>query len=155
MSALNFSERELAELLRQNPAFRINPQYSQLSTGYGQEMIIPTEEEEQERLAADLDDLGLRWCHVPNGGYRDFKTAKLLRRLGVKPGVPDILIFNPPPAFPGRPGTVIEMKRQFGGKISAYQKDWLSALRELNWYTAVAEGYQKALEVLRECGYIK
>jgi len=35
---------------------------------------------------------GVVWCHCPNGGARRKSEAKILAGLGVKPGVPDVLV---------------------------------------------------------------
>ena len=60
---------------------------------------IPTEREEQVKLAKYLDSLGLLWCHVPNEGHGGYgKGAQIkgarLRAEGLKSGVPDVLIFS-------------------------------------------------------------
>ena len=114
---------------------------------------LPTEEEEQETLASYLDYIGVWYCHVPNGGHRHVAVAKKLKKAGVKPGVPDILIFDPPPAFPEKVGTAIELKRQEGGVVSDDQNDWLDALEKRGWYRAVCEGADEAIKVIRNCGY--
>ena len=161
---LNFTESELAKLLRENPALRLNSKYSMtvpaMAThekilGSSPSKILLTEEEEHEILAEKLDELELDWFHPPNGGFRDIKTARRLRRMGTKPGVPDIIIVTPPPAFPDRIGTVIELKRQDGGVVSDYQKDWLARFERHGWYTAVCPGYQSSMNVLRKCGYLR
>ena len=43
-----------------------------------------------------------QWCHVPNGGLRNKITAYQLKRAGVKPGWPDMLLLDPfgRPALP-------------------------------------------------------
>lgn len=33
------------------------------------------------------------WCHIPNGGKRTVIEGALFKRMGVKSGVPDLLIF--------------------------------------------------------------
>lgn len=35
------------------------------------------------------------WFHVPNGERRDVQTGARLKRMGVKPGVPDFLLISP------------------------------------------------------------
>lgn len=45
--------------------------------------------------------------HVPNGGKRDKATAAVLKRQGVKAGVPDIML---PAARAGYHGLYIELK---------------------------------------------
>ena len=60
------------------------------------DMKCPTEEQEQIKLAEYLDWKGYCWCHVPNGGNRNVVTGAKLKKQGVKPGVPDVLIFDSP-----------------------------------------------------------
>jgi hypothetical protein len=169
MAGLYFTEAELRQMLKQNPALRLNQKFSQtlfpdpgrpargekIKSGAAVQGPLPLEEEEQERLAEKLDELGVDWFHPPNGGFRKITTAKRLRKLGVKPGVPDIVIITPPPAFPGRPGTVIELKRLDGGDVSDYQIDWLKRYMRYGWVTAICPGYVAAVEVLKICGYME
>jgi len=54
-----------------------------------------TEAEIQKELALILDDANLLWTATANGGKRDKRTAASLKAQGLKPGVPDILIFTP------------------------------------------------------------
>ena len=54
-----------------------------------------TEDALQIATARLLDSTGLVWTHVPNGGLRNKIVAAKLKRMGVKAGVPDVLIFNP------------------------------------------------------------
>lgn len=48
--------------------------------------------EEQKKILGphwrELDEL----YHIPNGGKRDIKTASIMKRMGVKPGVPDLFL---------------------------------------------------------------
>jgi hypothetical protein len=63
------------------------------------------EEALQRAVAEYLDLRGLLWCHVPNerppGGKSDHAKSmaaaqrKRLKGLGVKPGVPDVMIYEP------------------------------------------------------------
>jgi hypothetical protein len=159
--AVYLTESDLAKLLRENPALRLNKKFSmtpvsEKKSGSFRVELLPTEEEEQELLAEKLDEIGVDWFHPPNGGFRNITTARRLRKMGVKPGVPDIIIITPPPAFPDLSGTVIELKRQDGGDgASDYQKDWLERFDRYKWYTAVCPGYHAAVEVLKQCGYVK
>ena len=102
-----------------------------------------TEEKEQMKLAAYLDGQKFLWCHVPNGGHRRKVVAASLRRQGVKPGVPDVLIFAPIQA-------AIELKRVVGGSVSANQRKWLSALSNAGWETCIARGADSAIDWLIE-----
>ena len=104
---------------------------------------MDSEEKEQMKLAAYLDGQKLLWCHVPNGGHRRKMVAASLKRQGVKPGVPDVLIFAPIQA-------AIELKRKSGGSVSANQREWLDALGNAGWETYIARGADKAIEWLIE-----
>lgn len=117
--------------------------------------MLPTEHQEQKALAGWLDDHRLLWCHVPNGENRDTVTGKNLKDAGVKAGVPDILIFTPPPSSPRARGVAIELKRRNRAKVSVSksQKEWLAALESEGWVTSVAYGAQHAVEILRSLGY--
>lgn len=56
------------------------------------------EQELHKTIAEYLDKLApvneFWWCHVPNGGARSKIEASILKGLGVKPGVADILIIK-------------------------------------------------------------
>jgi hypothetical protein len=86
------------------PPFRLTPQQ-------------PTEDAEQVDLARWLASRKIRWAHVPNGGKRDMVTAARLKQQGVKPGVPDVLVFDPPPEHPDRIGAAVELKCRDGKSV--------------------------------------
>src|SRR6056297_1258985 len=88
----------------------------------------PTEYQEQCKLAEYLDMKGHCWIHVPNGGNRDAKNGAKMKKQGVKPGVPDVLIFDVPDNDNCHKGIAIELKRQKGGRVSKYQDKWLGML---------------------------
>ena len=71
--------------------------------------------------------------HVPNGGKRDKATAVVLKRQGVKAGVPDIML---PAARAGYHGLYIELKAG-ENTTTKKQKEWLEYLRQQGYYTAV------------------
>lgn len=112
-----------------------------------------SEHSEQSALVAHLNRAGLCFAAVPNGGLRDKRTAQSLLREGVKAGVPDLLVFDPPPAAPGQVGTAIEMKRVGGRRPTDRQVEWLERLRARGWECFVAYGKQEALDRLRSLGY--
>lgn len=114
---------------------------------------IPTEDEEQRVVVQWLQLHGILFCHIPNGGYRRRTEAAIMSGLGVRKGVPDLLIFDPPPAAPGYRGVALEMKRRVGGRLSAWQRVWLDALQRRGWYTAVCRGADEAIETLERLGY--
>jgi len=110
-----------------------------------------TEDIEQRRLAIFLDSTELLWCHVPNGGKRSKGEAGKLKAHGQKAGVPDCLIFNAPtnPDYYNACGLAIELKRK-DGKLTRYQKHWLSALQRNGWIAAVCYGHRAAVELIQE-----
>ena len=111
----------------------------------------PTEYEEQVKLAEYLDMKGYLWCHVPNGGNRDVRTGAKMKRQGVKPGVPDVLIFNLPKiGYETCNGIAIELKRSNGNPsdLMDTQKKWLDSLDVVGWETKVAFGADDAIDWL-------
>ncbi len=109
----------------------------------------PTEDEEQAALIEWAYIEGLRRPElmllyaVPNGGYRPPRTAAILKRTGVRPGVPDLCL---PVARPPYHGLYIELKRRRGAAVSAYQKIWLDRLREQGYRAVVSYGWDEARE---------
>jgi hypothetical protein len=119
-------------------------------------MTQETEAQIQKRLAQYLDSLNLFWTATANGGKRDKKTACSLKAQGVKRGVPDILIFTPPPT--GGIGFAIELKvdatdKRRRGSVSEHQRVFLESLRACQWRAEVAYGYDHAIELLKRAGY--
>lgn len=58
-------------------------------------------EDEIQRAVAQLcDGLGLLWWHTPNGGRRGKVEAARFKGLGVKSGVPDVIVVDPCPLDP-------------------------------------------------------
>jgi len=82
---------------------------------------------------------------VPNGGSRHFLEAINLKRQGVKPGVPDILIFIPNKHYHG---LFIEMKRKNNFVVSEFQKQWIERLNTIGYCACVANGFEKAKECI-------
>jgi len=106
-----------------------------------------SEEDEQRSVAQYLDmRKDLLWCHVPNGGARNIVVGRKLKAQGVKPGVPDILIFNPPNN--GYVGTAIELKRRDGGSLQESQIKWLKRLGDYGWDTNICHGSGQAIELI-------
>lgn len=122
------------------------------------------EDEVQYAVARVLDALGVLWCHVANEALqREGDGSPEARRhsmifggilvgLGVKTGVPDVLIFDPPPVSPDARGVAIELKSQVGS-ASPDQKRWLAALEDRGWVCRVQKGTQAALDTLRFLGW--
>lgn len=80
----------------------------------------------------------LSWLfHVPNGGQRSARTGAQLRAMGVRPGVPDLLL----PQWQG--GIAIEMKSPTG-RLAPEQASWLAHLDACGWRTVVARSAEEA-----------
>lgn len=87
--------------------------------------------------------------HVPNGGHRHIATATKLKRMGVKSGVPDIVL---PVSRKGFHGLYIELKKE-KGKVSDHQMEWLHKLNEQGYMAVVAFGFDQAIQIIKN--YIK
>jgi hypothetical protein len=81
---------------------------------------------------------------VPNGGKRNITTAAILKREGVKSGVPDICLPVPRNEFHG---LYIEMK--FGkNKPTENQLWWIEQLRRQGYRVEVCYGWSEAVKVI-------
>ena len=109
---------------------------------------IPTEDQEQIAVVQYLDLLKIDFCAVPNGGHRHKAVAAKLKAAGVKPGVPDLLLFTIPKNLPRCRGVAIEMKRRKGGQVSKHQKEWLKKLEKNGWYCFVCHGSDEAIDII-------
>lgn len=79
--------------------------------------------------------------HVPNGGKRNAIEASKFKLMGVKSGVPDVLL---PIARKGYNGLAIEFK--YGkNKTTDNQNFWINSLRKENWYVIIAYTWEEAL----------
>jgi hypothetical protein len=116
--------------------------------------LYPTEETEQRTFCAWLDVWSICYMHVPNEGKRSLVAGKRLKGVGLKPGFPDLIIFDHPPAKPEAPGVIIEMKtKNPRSKLSPQQKSWLTNLTRRGWITSVCNGAEAAIEFMVSLGY--
>ena len=84
--------------------------------------------------------------HVPNEGKRTKATAGILKSLGLKPGVPDLILDYPAGVYHG---LRIEMK--YGKNLpSEDQKDWLRQLQAAGYFVAVVWSANAAIHLLTE-----
>ena len=84
---------------------------------------------------------------IPNGGFRDTRTAGAMKMEGVRAGVPD-LFFAYPSAY--HTGLFIEMKKVSGGRVSDDQKKMMKLLSGRGYACVVAKGFQQALDYFVE-----
>ena len=98
------------------------------------------------RVAANKD---WYWTTIDHGEERPIMAAERLKRKGVKPGLPDILLIGPD----GR-AYWIELKVK-GGRVSDEQVAFGREMDARNVPWAVTVGYEAAIEVLRRIGAVR
>ena len=107
------------------------------------------------QVAKYLDLTGLLWFHPPNGGFRRKIDAVNLKLMGVKPGVPDIMIVSPVKIHEHwagelwRPGVAIELKAQ-KGRLSSAQRSWRENLEKEGWVYEICRSIPDVISVIEE-----
>jgi hypothetical protein len=91
---------------------------------------------------------GCFWYHVPNGGGRSKVEASILKGLGVRAGVPDLILVN------GGRTYALELKAP-GGRLSPAQREAHDALRAAGAEVGTAVGVDAALEQLSSWGLLR
>lgn len=132
-----------------------NYRVKERKTPDGRIQLTGSEDEEQQKviywtelMSNAYPDLQMLY-HVPNGGSRNRVEAAKLKRMGVRAGVPDLVL---PVPRNGYAGLYIELKVG-ENRPSKNQKNWLEKLA-LQGYKAVAcYGGNEAIEILEQ--YIK
>jgi hypothetical protein len=115
------------------------------------------------RFCAD----GWRWTHIPNGEARTAEiittrdivgrvvhrrrsqAGERLKRAGLKPGWPDILLISP-----GGVAFSLELKAH-GGRLTEAQEQYRDECLRLGHPWACAWGYRQAIDTLTEWGALK
>lgn len=117
--------------------------------------LTGSEDEEQQKVIywAELmsnayPDLQMLY-HVPNGGSRNRVEAAKLKRMGVRAGVPDLVL---PVPRNGYAGLYIELKVG-ENRPSKNQKNWLEKLALQGYKAVVCYGGNEVIEILEQ--YIK
>jgi len=121
--------------------------------------IAPAESDEQSVFVNSARRSGMRLHSVPNGGFREARTAVNMKREGMSAGAPDLIVWGGPKAgeHPFDPPPVaMEFKRANGelGDFALNQLEWLEYIHTHSpaWAVGVL-GYKAGLEVLRKAGY--
>lgn len=83
--------------------------------------------------------------HIPNGGRRDARTGAMMKRQGVKAGVPDLHL---PVARGGYHSLYIELKTT-KGKTRESQDEWIKALNEQGNLAVVCHGAEEAIATIK------
>lgn len=118
----------------------------------GRELLSGSEDAEQQLVIRWAQLMSRRWPelellhHIPNGGRRERREAVKLKQMGVKPGVPDLML---PVARGGYHGLYIEMKVG-GNKPTKHQAEWLRRLTAQGYCCYVCYGSQEAEQRLEE-----
>ena len=86
--------------------------------------------------------------HVPNGSHRYRNVAAGLKRAGVKPGVPDLVLPVPRGAYHG---CYLELKSR-AGTLSSAQRWWHAQLAAQGYCTRVARSLEEGIAILE--GYL-
>jgi len=93
---------------------------------------------------------GWIWFHCPSGEFRFKATAGKLKRMGVKPGVADILLISPV----GAKLHALELKRKHRSPTSD-QTDFLNAVQACGGHSAWADSLEDAVTILLNWGAIR
>lgn len=105
-------------------------------------------------VAAELRRQRLLFTHVVNEGKLPVQYRVKLKKMGVSPGVPDLLVFTAPASLPHqtpRVGLAMELKNGKKGRLSEHQETWLVRLELEGWRTCVCRDMDEVLALLREC----
>ena len=86
--------------------------------------------------------------HVPNGGYRKPIEAAIMKGLGVKAGVPDVVAIHKGRCY------ALELKAE-GGRPTPKQLEAIAAMEAAGAYCCIAEGLDRALAVLEQWGLLR
>jgi hypothetical protein len=86
--------------------------------------------------------------HPANGGYRKPIEAAIMKSMGVRPGVPDVILIHQGKVFG------LELKAE-GGRITPKQTETIAAMEAAGATVHVAVGIDQALERLETWGLLK
>jgi len=93
---------------------------------------------------------GVLYFHVPNEGRRAPRTGAFQKRLGLLPGVADLVI-----VLPGGQVRFLELKREVGGTLSENQRAFRTACEANGSPYEVATTPEEVEAVLRGWGALK
>ena len=85
-----------------------------------------------------------RLLHIPNGGSRNRIEAAKLKKMGVKAGVPDLLLPYPAGGFGG---LWLELKTATG-RATPEQREWIEYLRSVGYAAYVCHGAGEAINAI-------
>jgi len=106
--------------------------------------IIPTEHDEQMAVVQYLELRNIKFTSIPNSTFtKSWKVKKRNKEEGLRAGLPDLfIIIKNKPLF-------IEMKREKGGVVSEYQKEWIEAINKCSGIKAyICKGFEEAKKII-------
>ncbi len=106
----------------------------------------PTEADEQITVIEYCDLKGIPIYHIANEGKRTRYTGDLLKRMGMRKGVPDLCVPVPKGKYHG---FYIEMKSH-KGKPTNEQISWLKCLKAQGYATAICYGASEAITLIEK-----
>src|SRR5262245_66056124 len=86
--------------------------------------------------------------HVPNGGWRSRVEATILKGMGVRAGVPDVILIRDAEMY------ALEIKAE-GGRLSPAQRECPERMRAAGGKVATAVGLDQALAQLEAWGLLR
>ncbi len=92
----------------------------------------------------------VRLVHIANEGKRTTWFGNRLKKLGMRKGFPDLLLFIPRKGFFG---LAIELKRDKASKLTPEQREWLAELNSHGYLAKVGYGIDEAQEIIND--YLK
>jgi hypothetical protein len=85
--------------------------------------------------------------HIPNEGLRNKKTAAIMKKKGLKAGVPDLCL---PVPRSGYTSLYIELKEPNYGKVSTAQSKYIKALIEVGCAVAVIDNLDECKRLISQ-----
>jgi hypothetical protein len=86
--------------------------------------------------------------HVPNGGYRKPVEAAIMKSLGVRAGVPDVIAIHQGRVYG------LELKAD-GGRPTPKQLEAVAQMEAAGAYCCIAHGLDRALATLEQWGLLR
>ena len=141
---MRLSERELSLLLPGAAVMEKKQRKKPAHIEHDEQVIFFNKVDLFARICPEM----LNITAIPNGGYRPWSVAKMLKSEGVKAGYPDILVDL---ARHGFHGMRIEMKTP-GEKPKPDQVEWHKRLKTAGYYVVVCFSGDEAWNAL--CDYM-
>lgn len=113
-------------------------------SGNNRDLYKSSESGEQEAVIEYCDLMHIPAVHVANEGKRSKSYGAKLKRMGMRKGFPDIIVFRAKGKYHG---LAIEMKYD-KGKTTKDQEDWLRTLSSEGYACAVCYGADEAIKII-------